>query len=56
VLERARTALATYIGPMARVIVTRAAAKSQTLKQLYDLLAAEIPTPEDRERFRTAKV
>jgi class 3 adenylate cyclase len=52
VLDRARADLAVYMGPMARVIVNRAAARAQTLKQLYDLLASEIPSAGDREKFR----
>jgi class 3 adenylate cyclase len=53
-LERARAALAVYVGPMARVMVTRAAAKARTLKQLYDLLTNDIPSEPDRAAFRKA--
>src|SRR5436190_959904 len=52
VLERARAALAVYVGPMARVMVNRAATKARTLKQLYDLLMSDIPSEGDREKFR----
>jgi hypothetical protein len=51
-LERARVELATYMGPMARVLVTRAAARANTPATLRDLLAADIPSPDERERFR----
>jgi hypothetical protein len=54
VLERARAALAVYVGPMARVMVNRAATKARTLKQLYDLLTSDIPSEGDREKFRKA--
>lgn len=50
-LERARQDLAAYIGPMAKVLVERAAAKTQTQAALYQLLAAEIQSPKDREQF-----
>ncbi len=52
VLERARRDLAAYMGPVARLIVDRASAKARTEDELYDLLAAEIASPGDREKFR----
>jgi class 3 adenylate cyclase len=51
VLELARKNLAAYIGPMARVLVDRAAANAQTRAALYQLLAAEIHSPKEREAF-----
>ena len=51
VLERARKDLAQHIGPMAKVLVDRAAARTQTRAALYQLLAAEIHSPKDREEF-----
>jgi hypothetical protein len=51
VLERARKELAHHIGPMAKMLVERAAAKTQTRTALYQLLAAEIHSPKDREVF-----
>jgi class 3 adenylate cyclase len=51
VLERARKDLAHHIGPMARVLVDHAAAKTQTRATLYQLLAAEIHSPKDRDAF-----
>jgi serine/threonine protein kinase len=51
VLETARKNLAVYIGPMAKVIVSRAAAKARSLEGLYQLLAAEIPSLHEREKF-----
>ncbi len=50
-LERVRKELAAYVGPVARVLVSRAAKKSQGLRQLYELLADEIASPEDRRTF-----
>jgi hypothetical protein len=50
-LEKARQELAAYIGPMARLIVGRAAERASSLEELYQILAAEIGSPADRERF-----
>jgi hypothetical protein len=50
-LEQARKDLAAYIGPMARVLVDQAAAKTQARTTLYQLLADEIHSPKDREEF-----
>jgi class 3 adenylate cyclase len=51
VLERACKDLAGHVGPVARLLVDRAAAKTQTRAALYELLAGEIPSPKDREQF-----
>ncbi len=51
VLEQARQDLAAHLGPMARLLVEHAAAKTQTRAALYQLLAAEIPSLKDREAF-----
>jgi serine/threonine-protein kinase len=50
-LEKVRTDLAASVGPVARVLVSRAAKKTQGLRQLYEALADEIPSPEDRRKF-----
>jgi serine/threonine-protein kinase len=50
-LERVRRELAAYVGPVARVLVSRAAKKSHGLRQLYEVLADEIAAPEDRRKF-----
>lgn len=55
VLERARGDLALFIGPMARVIVNRAAKRAQTLQDLYEILALEIPSPGDRQKFLASR-
>ena len=51
VLETAAKELAVYIGPIARIIVNRAAKKAQSRRQLYEAVAPEIPTPADRSKF-----
>jgi serine/threonine-protein kinase len=50
-IETAKRNLAVYIGPMARVIVLRAAEKAHSVQELYQLLAAEIPSLQDRDKF-----
>jgi hypothetical protein len=50
-LEHARQALAIHLGPMARILVARAAARARTEDELYELLAASIASPKDREVF-----
>jgi eukaryotic-like serine/threonine-protein kinase len=51
VLETARKNLAVYIGPMAKVIVGRAANHAHSIKELYQILATEIASLHDREKF-----
>ena len=50
-LERVTRELATYVGPMAKLLVGRAAKKAASWKQLYDLLGAEVPEGAERRRF-----
>jgi len=50
-LEAAKKNLAIYIGPMARVIVSRATGQAKSIQELYQLLAAEIPSLQDRDKF-----
>jgi eukaryotic-like serine/threonine-protein kinase len=50
-LEPVKEQLAAYIGPMARVIVDRAAKRSASWRELYDTLAAEVPEGEERKKF-----
>jgi len=52
VLERAGRELASYLGPVARILVSRTSAKATSEEELYDLLSAEIQSPKDREAFR----
>jgi serine/threonine-protein kinase len=51
VLESARKRLAAYIGPMAKVFVARAAKKARSAEDLYQILATEISSEQDREKF-----
>jgi serine/threonine-protein kinase len=51
VLDATAKDLAAYIGPMAKIIVNRAAKRAQTPKQLYEAVAAEIASAADRARF-----
>lgn len=50
-LEPVKRELAVYLGPMARILVDRAAKKATSWKQLYELLAPEVPSGEERKRF-----
>jgi len=50
-LEVVSMQLARYLGPVARVMVDRAAKQATNWKQLYDLLAAKIPEGEERRTF-----
>jgi eukaryotic-like serine/threonine-protein kinase len=51
VLENARKNLAVFVGPVAKILVNRAAKNSGTITELYHALASEISTPVDREKF-----
>jgi serine/threonine protein kinase len=50
-LERAERRLAHYLGPVARALVRRAAAKARDESELYLLLADEIENPAERKQF-----
>ena len=50
-LERAEQRLAPFLGPLARVVVKRAAVKARGEQELYLLLADEIENPADRKAF-----
>ncbi len=50
-LRKAEAELAQYIGPMAKVIVKRAAAKARFETELYMLIAEEIKDPAERRIF-----
>jgi serine/threonine-protein kinase len=54
-LEKVKTQLALYIGPMARVIVARAAKTAGSMRELYDVLAAEIPSAIERQKFLASR-
>jgi serine/threonine protein kinase len=47
--------LATFLGPMASIIVQRAASKAKDQNELCALLAATIPSPRDRQAFLARK-
>ncbi len=50
-LERLARELAPYVGPMAKVLVKRAAKKATSWKQLHNTLASEIPDGPERKKF-----
>jgi serine/threonine-protein kinase len=51
VLSTAEKRLASYVGPLARVLIKDAAQKSGSLKELYAQLAVHIDSEEEREAF-----
>ena len=51
VLEKAKRDLTAIIGPMAEILVPKAAREAQTLPQFYQILAAHIPSVEQRTKF-----
>jgi eukaryotic-like serine/threonine-protein kinase len=55
VLETARKRLAVYIGPMAKIIVDQAANHARSVEELYQTLATEIPSMQDREKFMRSR-
>lgn len=54
-LERVSRELAVYIGPMARILVARAAGRTLSVAALYEALAAEIASPGDRQKFLASR-
>jgi class 3 adenylate cyclase len=54
VLAEATERLAVHIGPVARLLVTRAAKQADSVRDLYERLAAQIDNPRDRARFVAA--
>jgi serine/threonine protein kinase len=51
VLDRAERRLAQYLGPVAKVVVRRAAVKARDESELYLLLADEIENPAEKKAF-----
>jgi hypothetical protein len=49
-----KVTLATFVGPLAKVLVNRATARATSIPELLDLLATELNSPADRERFLQA--
>jgi eukaryotic-like serine/threonine-protein kinase len=54
ILAEAEQRLAQYLGPVARVVVKRAAVNARDEAELYLLLAEEIEDPKDRKAFSRA--
>lgn len=53
-LERVRQSLALHVGPLARILVARAAVSARTEEELYQLLSEAIDSERDREAFLRA--
>ena len=54
-LEHAERSLTPYIGPVARILVRRAAREATSLDRLWDSLASHIEAPAERAAFRARK-
>jgi hypothetical protein len=54
-LERAERALMSYTGPVARILVRRAARETKSLDRLWDTLANHIEAPAERAAFLAQK-
>ena len=50
-LEQAEKRLASYVGPLARLLIKEAAGKSGNIKELYAQLAAHIDSEDERRDF-----
>ena len=53
-IEAITKELAVFIGPIARLVVRKAAGANQTVGELAEAVSTEIPDPQDRSRFLTA--
>jgi serine/threonine protein kinase len=56
VLENVAKELAQYVGPIARILVNRAATRTATLDQLYAAVVGEIGSDPDRNKFLATRV
>jgi serine/threonine-protein kinase len=54
VLAEAADRLAVHIGPVAKLLVKRAAKQASNTKDLYEQLAGQIDDPQARRRFSAA--
>ena len=53
-LQTVKRQLAVFMGPIASVMVDRAAKKAQSKHELAEMLASQIESPKDREKFLAA--
>jgi hypothetical protein len=53
-LRKAEAQLAVFLGPFARLLVKRTAKQTGDRRQFYRILAGELSTPEEREKFLQA--
>ena len=55
ILDSVSRELAAYIGPIAKVVVKRAADRCSSVEELYACVAAEIDSERDRSQFLAKK-
>jgi eukaryotic-like serine/threonine-protein kinase len=56
VLDAVSRDLANHVGPIAKVVVSRAAGQATTLDELFALLATEISTEKERQNFLSTRI
>jgi eukaryotic-like serine/threonine-protein kinase len=54
VLKALEQCLAIYLGPLAKVLVRRAAQRTSAREELYRLLASELSSTEEKDAFLNA--
>jgi serine/threonine protein kinase len=54
ILRAAEKSLAVHLGPVAKILVKKAARTASDLEEFYDLLAAELPDERKKDAFRRA--
>ncbi len=54
-LDRVKKQLASHIGPVAKLLVDRTAKKASSWRQLYEMLAQEVPAGAEREKFLASR-
>jgi serine/threonine protein kinase len=54
IVQRAEKNLTSYVGPLAKMLVKKAVTQTQDAHQLVEILARQIDSPTDREKFLSA--
>jgi serine/threonine-protein kinase len=55
VIDHIAKELAHYVGPIARVLVKKAAKRSNSVREIYDAVSLEIDSLPDRQKFLAQK-
>jgi hypothetical protein len=54
VIAELKATFAEFVGPLAKALVDRAVVRTGNVSDLLDLLASELDSPDERERFLRA--